>query len=83
MRVETVFNPETDVVRPVKSNRPFCNFEAKVKPLYVHPEMIYDERLRTQLVGEVTTAEEKEEEEKKSRARDKKDDDENVLVFAI
>ena len=46
--VETVFNPETDVV-PYKGFHPLCNFIAKGTQLYVHPEYIHSAKLRKQL----------------------------------
>ena len=51
MKVETVFDPKTDVTQ-YSGIRPFCNFVAKGVPLYVHPELILDDQLRTELVGE-------------------------------
>lgn len=46
--VETVFDPETDVV-PYKGFHPLCNFIAKGTPLYVHPEYVHSAKLRKQL----------------------------------
>jgi hypothetical protein len=51
MKVETVFDPKTDVEQ-YSGIRPFCNFVAKGIPLYVHPELILDDELRVDLVGE-------------------------------
>ena len=52
-KVETVFDPKTDVSPPPSStSRPFCNFMVKGLPMYVHPELIHDYKLRLQLVGE-------------------------------
>ena len=52
-RVETIFDPNTDVSPPPKNNsRPFCNFVVKGLPMYVHPELISDYNLRVQLLGE-------------------------------
>jgi hypothetical protein len=52
-RIETVFDPATDVSPPPKNNsRPFCNFMVKGLPMYVHPELIDDYKLRVQLLGE-------------------------------
>jgi len=52
-RIETVFDPTTDVSPPPKNNsRPFCNFMVKGLPMYVHPELIDDYKLRVQLLGE-------------------------------
>jgi len=50
-RVQTEFDPSKDVSHTVGS-RPFCNFIAKGVPMYVHAELIHDETLRTQLVGQ-------------------------------
>lgn len=47
-KVETVFDPETDVV-PYKGWRPLCNLLIKGKPLYVHPEFVQSTTLRKQL----------------------------------
>jgi hypothetical protein len=46
--VETVFDPEKDVV-PYKGFHPLCNFVAKGKQLYVHPEYVHNATLRKQL----------------------------------
>lgn len=52
-RIETIFDPTTDVSPPPKNNsRPFCNFVVKGLPMYVHPELIDDYKLRVQLLGE-------------------------------
>lgn len=51
IKVETVFDPKTDV-EPYSGIRPFCNFVAKGVPMYVHPELIMDDELRIALVGE-------------------------------
>jgi len=51
MKVETKFDPMTDVTHPTKTFRPFCNFLIKDAPMYVHPELIHDSHLRTLLVG--------------------------------
>mmetsp|Transcript_20327 Transcript_20327/g.41220 ORF Transcript_20327/g.41220 Transcript_20327/m.41220 type:complete len:268 (-) Transcript_20327:199-1002(-) len=58
MKVETVFDPSKDITYP-SNNRPFCNFAAKGVPMYVHAEMIHNEKLRTQLLGEVKEVQEK------------------------
>jgi hypothetical protein len=55
MKVETVFDPQTDIASYV-GIRPFANFTAKGVPMYVHPDLILDDELRTQLVGEQETA---------------------------
>jgi hypothetical protein len=44
-RTDTVFDPATDVVA-YKGLRPLCNLLVKGKPMYVHPEFVYDETLR-------------------------------------
>jgi hypothetical protein len=54
MKVETVFDPQTDITSYV-GIRPFANFTAKGVPMYVHPDLIMDDELRTQLVGEQET----------------------------
>lgn len=75
-RVETIFNPETDVYPPPNNNsRPFCNFMVgsstnPAMPMYVHPELVHDYKLRVQLVGEPPTEEDTE------ASRKKTDDDE-------
>lgn len=52
-KVETVFDPTKDVTAPSSSNsRPFCNFIVKGLPFYIHPQLIQNEQLRVQLVGE-------------------------------
>ncbi|KAL9188695.1 hypothetical protein ACHAXT_007073 [Thalassiosira profunda] len=71
-RVETIFDPATDVTPPPSSNtRPFCNFMVKGLPMYVHPELIHDYKLRVQLVGE-----EPQQEGAEERNKQKLDDDE-------
>lgn len=54
MKVETVFDPQTDIAS-YAGIRPFANFTAKGVPMYVHPDLILDDELRTQLVGEQET----------------------------
>ena len=52
-KVETVFDPKTDVSSPPKHNsRPFCNFIVKGAPMFVHQELVRDHELRVQLLGE-------------------------------
>jgi len=53
-QVTTTFNPSTDVSPPPESNtRPFCNFMVHNKPYYIHPDLVTDGRVRSQLlVGE-------------------------------
>lgn len=51
MKIETVFDPTTDVT-PYSGIRPFCNFLAKGRPMFVHPGLILDDSLRAQLVGD-------------------------------
>jgi hypothetical protein len=55
MKVETVFDPETDIAS-YSGIRPFANFTAKGVPMYVHPDLILDDELRAKLVGEQETA---------------------------
>ena len=64
--METVFDPATDVEH-YNGLRPFCNFTAKGVPLFMHPELILDDKLRTQLIGEI------------EEAKEVKDDDDGVL----
>jgi hypothetical protein len=71
MRVETTFDPSKDVGKAAGS-RPFCNFTAKGLPMYVHPEMVYDDDLRLQLIGE---ADLENLEKAKEAAEKNKDDD--------
>ena len=76
-RVETIFNPETDVYPPPNNNsRPFCNFMVgttnPAMPMYVHPELVHDYKLRVQLVGEPPKEEDAE-------AMKKKTDDDEFL----
>jgi hypothetical protein len=71
-RVETVFNPATDISPPPSNNsRPFCNFMVKGLPMYVHPELVHDYKLRVQFVGE-----EPQQEDAETRNKKKVDDDE-------
>ena len=71
MKVETVFDPKTDVEQ-YSGIRPFCNFVAKGTPLYVHPELILDDELRIDLVGE-------EEATPKAETKPIKEDDDGFL----
>jgi len=71
MKVETVFDPKTDVEQ-YSGIRPFCNFVAKGVPMYVHPELILDDELRVELVGE-------EEAMPKNEKPPKKDDDDGFI----
>ena len=71
MRVETTFDPSKDVGKAAGS-RPFCNFTAKGLPMYVHPEMVYDDALRLQLIG---AADLENLEKAKEAAEKNKDDD--------
>lgn len=64
--VVTVFDPK-DVTASTNNARPFCNFMLGGRPFYVHPELVNDDKLRAQLVGEPP-----QEQDKKIR----KDDDE-------
>ena len=73
MRVETIFDPATDVGKALGS-RPFCNFTAKGLPMYVHPEMVYDDELRLQLIGQADL--ELHEKAKEAAAKNKHEDDE-------
>ena len=53
LSIETIFDPHTDVVYKgvaKKINGLFCNFIAKGVPLYVHPGLVRDMKLRTLLV---------------------------------
>jgi len=51
MPVETVFDPDTDCLHNPKSYRPFCNFIAKDKPFFIHPQIVLDDELRIKLLG--------------------------------
>jgi hypothetical protein len=51
MKQETVFDPALDVTE-YKGIRPFCNFVAKGIPFFIHMEILMDDELRKQLVGE-------------------------------
>lgn len=72
-RVETIFDPATDVTTPSENNRPFCNFMVKGMPMYVHKEMVQDHKLRVQLVGEEDL---QKKEELEAMNKKKTDDDE-------
>lgn len=52
MDKETIFNPKIDIRQPSSSYRPFCNFLIRNDPFYIHPELLDDEKLRIQLLGE-------------------------------
>lgn len=51
-RVETIFNPSADVSPPSKNTRPFCNFMVRDQPFYIHPDLVQDNILRRELVGD-------------------------------
>lgn len=69
-KVETVFDPKTDVSSPPKqTSRPFCNFIVKDAPMFVHQELVRDHELRVQLLGENVI-------ESNADTRHKTDDDE-------
>jgi hypothetical protein len=51
LKRETVFDPYVDVSE-YKGIRPFCNFMAKGIPLFIHAELLLDDELRKQLLGE-------------------------------
>ncbi len=52
-KVETIFDPTKDVAAPSSSNsRPFCNFMVNGLPFFIHPQLITDNELRVQLVGD-------------------------------
>lgn len=71
-RVETIFDPTSDVGPPPNNNsRPFCNFMVRGLPMYVHPEMIHDYKLRVQLVGD-----EPQQDDSDARNKKRNDDDE-------
>jgi hypothetical protein len=60
--VETIFDPDTQVEINPKTYRPFCNFivksnDSKKKDvlMFVHPELIHDDQLRSKLVGNLNT----------------------------
>jgi len=81
MKVETIFNPNTDITSPNK--RPFCNFIAKGMPMYIHPELIEDDKLRRQLfLDAADTLPKKGDDAKKDDTADKKvkkDDDDFII----
>merc|ERR1712008_245612 len=72
--VETVFDPATDVLHDTK-NRPFCNFVAKGVPMYVHKELIADQKLYTQLLGKPMQSDDEIQKENNSSTSKKDDDD--------
>ena len=51
IRKEIIFDPRVDVSE-YKGIRPFCNFMAKGIPLFIHAELLMDDELRKQLLGE-------------------------------
>mmetsp|Transcript_24792 Transcript_24792/g.36695 ORF Transcript_24792/g.36695 Transcript_24792/m.36695 type:complete len:239 (+) Transcript_24792:93-809(+) len=67
MKQETIFDPSIDVT-PYDGNRPFCNFFVKGIPLYVHPELVMDDTVRKNLLGE--TAEQFNMPDKENRSDD-------------
>jgi hypothetical protein len=68
MKVETIFDPAKDIM-PAPGSRPFCNMVAKGVPMFIHPELLYDETLRTQLLGE------RKDEDEQTKATSKNTDD--------
>lgn len=84
MKVKTIFNPSIDITSPNK--RPFCNFIAKGMPMYIHPQLMEDEKLRRQFFGDAadtlpkkTDEMRKEEKEEKKDKNSKKDDDDGFI----
>ena len=51
MPVETIFDPDVDVIHDPKTYRPFCNFMANDMPFFVHPHLIQNDELRIKLLG--------------------------------
>lgn len=76
LTVETTFDPVKDV-QPYNGNRPFCNFIANDKKLFVHPELIHDPKLYRQLFGE--SKEEKEEKFKKEQEKNEQKSEEDGI----
>jgi len=76
MEVETVFDLDRDVSGP-PSHRPFCNFVADGRPMYVHPELVEDEEVLKKLIehGLKHTSEEDTNKMNEKEAQKKKDDD--------
>lgn len=68
LTVETIFDPKIDV-QPYEGNRPFCNFLVQGKPLFVHPELIHDQKLYLQLFGK-TKEQQEESRNKQAQSQD-------------
>lgn len=53
MKCETVFDPsQVKHVGDFQTYRPFCNFMVNDKHFFIHPELLHDDTLRIQLLGE-------------------------------
>ena len=78
-RIETVFDPKTEVTRYSGYFKPLCNFIVRDNIyLYVHPEKVYDKTLRESLPLKKEKSEEEEEDTATPQAkRDKWDDEED------
>ena len=67
----TIFDPEQDVSpAPSNNKRPFCNFMIKDEPYYIHPNLLNNEKLRIQLLGEEKFDDENDEKKKNKKALD-------------
>lgn len=76
---ETDSSTDYDVVHNPQSYRPFCNFIAKGKPLFVHPDLVHDEQVRLLLLGHANADLESSSDEDKKADNKKKDPDDEFL----
>jgi hypothetical protein len=79
---DNIVETDYDVVHNPQSYRPFCNFIAKGKPLFVHPDLVHDEQVRLLLLGHAKADLEStssSDEDKKTAGNKKKDPDDEFL----
>uniref|UniRef100_A0A7S3Q9W9 Uncharacterized protein n=1 Tax=Chaetoceros debilis TaxID=122233 RepID=A0A7S3Q9W9_9STRA len=78
---DSTTSTDYEVVHHPQSYRPFCNFIAKGKPLFVHPDLVHDEQIRMLLLGhaKVDLESSTDEDKKTAAGNNKKDPDDEFL----
>ncbi len=70
---------DVEVVHNPSNYRPFCNFEVRGKPFFIHPELIHDEHLRHALIGYPKESDVVDTQEDGSKSKKRKDPDDDFL----
>ncbi len=70
---------DVDVMHNPSSYRPFCNFEVRGKPFFIHPELIHDEHLRHALIGYPKEDNAVDAQEDGTKTKKRKDPDDDFL----